>query len=251
MKGSKMAGKYLFLAGWLAGLVLITGATANGLDEAHPKEKAKTQSESKIDLANRQIKANNWFGGVDKNGIPTMLEGDLFFGKKGADKAEEGYRFFEKHKQLFQMENPRSELKLQGVAKDEIEQTVIFDQVVNGVKVRYGEFALHFNLNAVLLTLNGQIDPEARTVDTNPAISEQQAVEIAFVKTDSIKIDWPENAKSTVKDATLLIARFDERLKLVWAISVIKGYQGWGFWIDAKTGEIIDWGSSTIEERHR
>jgi Zn-dependent metalloprotease len=227
-------------------LVVIAYSVLYSLDGKESKMPKAALPLNKVETANAQIKANHWFGGVDKYGIPTMLEGNLFSGQKGGDRVADSYTFFEQNKELFQMPNPKTELLLEGEIKDQIEETVIFNQVSNGVRVRYGQYVMHYNPNGVLETVNGQIDAEARKINTNPAISEEQAKSIAIQDMEKVKVDWPENAQTEIKNATLTIARFDGELKLAWGLSVIKGVEGYGYWIDAQTGKIIESGSSKI-----
>lgn len=83
-------------------------------DQSFAEEEAVEIKDKRIQDGMRQIKANNWFGWVNKNGIPEVLEGNLYWGSKDGDKVEEAYKFLEQHKDLYQLEKPRGELKLRG-----------------------------------------------------------------------------------------------------------------------------------------
>lgn len=187
---------------------------------------------------------------VNDRGIPTSLEGNLFYSEAKADPAETAYRFFEKHKEIFSLINPRQELKAIDISVDENSYKHIhFEQIEKGLKVGVVGYRVHINPAGILYSLHGQIDPEARTVDTNPGISEQQAMEIALNDTLVTKADR-QDIEPKVHSATLLIGRFAEKLRLVWAISVSRGIgYSWGFWIDAQTGAILESGSSIISEK--
>jgi Zn-dependent metalloprotease len=180
---------------------------------------------------------------LDNYGIPTSITGDLSKGLTGTDVVEKSYQFFELNKDIFQIANPRKEFIVREVINEGM-STVKFYWAINGVKVQYGGYFLHFNKNGSLYTVEGQIDPEARNINTSPVISEEQGKSIVISDMEKIKVDWPENAQTEIKTATLIIARFEGELKLVWGISVTKGYEGYGYWIDAQTGKIIESGSS-------
>src|SRR3972149_631015 len=47
---------------------------------------------------------------LDKNGIPTSIEGELSNGIAAIDPVEMAYQFFELNKDLFSIESPRDEL---------------------------------------------------------------------------------------------------------------------------------------------
>jgi Zn-dependent metalloprotease len=159
-------------------------------------------------------------------------------GEVGGDRVEDSYRFLETYKDSYGLINPRQELKLKGIiGPDKISPitTLIFYQTVNGVKVA-SEIRLHFEPNGLLNGTAGQIDTNARKVNTNPAISEEQAKQIAF--TDTLNI----NAKPEAVEMELLIARFPDGLRLVWSFGVINGggdIGSWGYLIDAQTGKIL------------
>ena len=220
-------------------LTILISVCVFGSGGEKPVSAKEAKTESRIDQAAGQIKANGWFGGVDKNAIPTMLEGNLYWGAKGGDRIEESYRFLENHKELFRMDNPRQELKPEGViGPDGISPiaTVKFIQVVNGVKVRYGGYNFHFNADGLMNSLNGQIDPDAKKVNTNPAISEEQVKQIAL--NDTLNA----GTKAEVIDLELMIARYEEGLRLVWSFGVIYGGPpgSWLYKVDAQTGKVLE-----------
>jgi Zn-dependent metalloprotease len=153
------------------------------------------------------------------------------------DRVEDSYRFLEMHKDIFNLVNPRQELKLSSNSKDEYGEAVKFDQVVNGVKVA-SEMRFIFKPDGILDCVIGQIDTNARKIDTNPTISEEQAKQIAFNDTPNI------NNKAEAVRTELIIGRFDGVLRLVWLFGVKSegagGSKSLSYIIDAKTGKILE-----------
>jgi Zn-dependent metalloprotease len=180
----------------------------------------------------------------DKNGIPIEIEGDLSKGLTETDIVDKAYQFFEINKDIFRLTEPKTELKVYDVHRDDIPVVKMY-WAVNGVKVA-SNLRIVFSKNGSPFYFAGKIDPEARTINTNPAISEDQAKAIVIKDMDKVKDGCPEDAQTEIKNATLIIGRFDEELKLVWGLSVVKCLNGYGYWIDAQTGKILESGSSAI-----
>jgi hypothetical protein len=163
-------------------------------------------------------------------------------GEIGGDRVEDSYRFLELNKDSFGLINPRQELKLKEViGPDKIikGQTVKLYQVVNGVKVRYGQYFIHFSPDGTMNGINGQIDPEARQIDTNPAISEEQSKQLA--------IAHPRAKRASVEHITkteLIIGRFNKEMRLAWGVTIFKadstGLVGDAFYIDAQNGRVLE-----------
>jgi Zn-dependent metalloprotease len=163
-----------------------------------------------------------------------------YYGETG-DRVEDSYRFLDLHKDIWNLENPRQELRLQGIIGpdkiDTITTTVVFDQVVNGVKVRYGECCIHYKSDGLMYLADVRIDPEARTINTSPAISQEQAIDIA--RQDTLVKD--PNPK--VFEPKLLIGRFNGKMLLFWQFGF--GYD-WSYAVDAHTGKILGTESAWI-----
>jgi len=171
---------------------------------------------------------------LDKYGIPTSITGDLNRGLTGTDVVEKSYQFFEQNKDIFQIVDPRKEFIIRGVI-NEGWSTVKFYWAINGVKVQYGGYFLHFNKNGSLYTVEGQIDPEARKINTTPAISEEQAKSIA------LNDPKHKDARPEISSIELLIGRIDGELRLFWSIGLINGggIGSWNYRIDAQTGKVL------------
>lgn len=185
-------------------------------------EKAKTSEDqlSKKEIARAKItqRLSQNFS-IDDNGIPTRIKGHLSDGITATDPVDKAYQFFEIHKDIFQLEDPRSELVLGGVSDDKLGYNhVKLGQVVNGVPVGVVGYRVHIKPNGIIYKVKGQIDPEARNVDTNPGISVEAAKEIAISNLDpELEVD-----KFEALEPELIIARFDGEPKLTWVVNVAK-----------------------------
>jgi Zn-dependent metalloprotease len=158
-------------------------------------------------------------------------------GEIGGDRVEDSYRFLEIYKDSYDLINPRQELKLEGEIKDSLIEAVFFYQVVNGVKVA-SEIKMYFKPDGLLDCTLGQIDTNARKVDTNPIISDEQARQIAADDTKK-RGTTLEHAKTV----ELMIGRFDGICRLVWDINVLRLDSiliDSDYFIDAKTGAILE-----------
>jgi Zn-dependent metalloprotease len=185
---------------------------------------------------------------IDRNGIPTSITGDLSKNTTASDPVEQAYQFFDLNRDIFPIKDAKTEFNVrQQIGGDEsFGPTVKLAWCVNGIMVGGTEIILNYSRDGKLYSYYGEFYPEARMINTNPAISEERAKSIVITDMEKVKIDWPENAKAEIKNATLMIARFNGELKLAWGIGVMKGYEGYGYWIDAQTGKIIESASSKI-----
>jgi len=197
------------------------------------KEKAPLDSAA-IRIQNVKALAIGRFGDrikFDKYGIPIEITGNLSKGLTGTDVVEKAYQFFEINKDIFQIDQPRQELVIGEVIK-EATSTVKFYWVLNGVKVQYGGYFLQFSRDGSLYNVEGQVDPEARSINTKPSISEEQAKQIAI--NDSLNAGKP----AEIKEMELLIGRFKGEIKLAWTFYLTNSLS-WHYAIDAHTGEIL------------
>lgn len=203
----------------------------------HPKEAAANQAAPSSVPSNRGL--------VDKNGIPTDIEGDLSAGLKSADFEDMAFEYFQNHKNMFKIEDARKEFRLAGVSHDKLvgDYLVRLDQIVNGVPVQFGFYRLNFDQNKKLRKVYGQIDPEARKINTAPAMSEDQAKSIA------LNDPKHKDAKPEISSIGLMIGRIDGELKLFWSIGLINGggVGSWNYKVDAQTGKIFTCESALID----
>jgi Zn-dependent metalloprotease len=191
---------------------------------------------------------------LDDNGIPRAIRGDLEKGITATDPLEKCYQFFEIHKDIFGLNDPREEL----VLYVNNPHTKKFYQAHNGVKVQFAGYFMHFNMKGKLNELDGEIDLEAKKVATTPAISREAAQKIAF---DEFKTNPEIPANKLVPDTVapraveteLMLSRIDGQFRLVWDIAV--GYDmPWGgvmrYVIDAQTGAIIQRTNPMMRKRY-
>ena len=230
---------------FVAVLMMVFFITGNGAPRGDIKSQ-KTQTSQSADTTGPA--ANSQANTAVGNKPAVKLSSDSLMATKENNYVRAAFKFLEDNKSHYKISDARAEFIVEGEIDDSGWHTVILDQVHNGVKVQYGYFSINFSHNRPLSfnDVVGAYDPEAKKVNTKAAIGEEQAKNIVINDMDKVKVDWPENAKPEIKNAELSIARFDKELKLAWAISVTKGYSGWGYWIDAQTGKILESGSSAI-----
>jgi Zn-dependent metalloprotease len=149
--------------------------------------------------------------------------------------------FLEGIKNHYRINNPRTEFTIRRIINDNGIRSVIFDQVHNGVKVRNGYFTINLTRNDSLSfnDIVGFYEPEARTIDTHPTISIEQAKQIVT--------EHPRAKGSGIEYITkseLIIGRFDNAMRLVWAITMFRTDSGivvgYEFFIDAQNGSVLE-----------
>ncbi len=150
---------------------------------------------------------------------------------------KKSFAFLEQNKAHYKITNPRAEFVLKGEINDNGWCTVVLDQVNNGVKVENGYFSINFRHNGPLTFNNiiGFYDPEARKINSTPAISEEQAKSIA------LNDPKHKDARPEISSIELLIGRIDGELRLFWSIGLINGggIGSWNYKIDAQTGKVL------------
>jgi Zn-dependent metalloprotease len=171
---------------------------------------------------------------LDENGIPTRIEEDLSKGITAVDPIEKGYQFFEINKDLFKINNPRKELIVEKASTSYIR----FSWAPNGVKVGCPGYKIFFNKDGKPNLIKGEIYIEARNIDTHPKINAEQAKQISLNDSKAY-----HTTIENVKGVELLIGKFDDVLRLAWAVNVCKLDSvifNSDYYIDAQTGEILD-----------
>jgi hypothetical protein len=181
--------------------------------------------------------------GVNRDGIVTGIRARAINrGLTAIDPTERAYQFLELHRDLFGLENPRQEL----VVERSTTRTVVFQQMANGIPVILGRslirlapvgYSFHIRPDSNLIEeFGGEIYPEARNVNPNPAVSREQAIAIA-------QSDTAHGGQATeVSGARLYIAKFNEGCRLVWRLGLSGGGHGGAglYFIDAQTGDILN-----------
>jgi Zn-dependent metalloprotease len=175
---------------------------------------------------------------LDNNGIPTSITGNLSSGLTAKDPVDIVYEFFEKNKDIFQLQNPRQELILiDSISDGIVGPTVRMAWAVNGVKVGCPEFRAQFSKASGLYEIDGDICPDARKINTNPIIGEEQAKQ--FVVNDTKNLG---SKLGDVKSSQLIIAKFNDSFKLAWIINIVRMDSliiNTDYYIDATNGDIL------------
>lgn len=204
-------------------------------------------------------KANERFGiysgrvvEINRNGIIYDIRTKLInIGLTATDPAERAYQFFERHKDLYQIPEPRKELVVQSIVPtDSGSGVIMFDQAVGGVKVYQGGCQVYFDsdsagaqLNRVKCQYTGLL-PDAHNINPVPTIDSLEAGSIA--QADPAH----EHNETYVTSRGLWIASdyyfgirpFPDRCThLVWHLFVNNGgYSGEAeYFIDAHSGQIL------------
>lgn len=186
---------------------------------------------------------------LDKNGIPISITGDLYKGTKSSDPIEQAYQFFDSNRDIFPIKDAKTELSVkQQIGGDEsFGPTIKMAWCINGIIVDGSEIILNYSRDNKLYSYYGRFVPEARMINTNPAISQKEAEQIALKDSIVTATQDYNNTAASIHSATLYIARFEGKMILAWNVSVIKGVgNSWGFWIDAQSGRILKSGSLII-----
>ncbi|MCP4582316.1 MAG: hypothetical protein GY839_11940 [candidate division Zixibacteria bacterium] len=211
-----------------------TSQTTNELDTAKAEDKVSpNQKARKAPIGGvKSIPGTN-------SKMRHRLYGSLNEGLTAAEPVEKVYQYLELRKEKLGLDEPRSELVVTSV-KISPEGTggISLSQKVNGVNVRAGTFGFGFKAGKLFL-VNDKLMLEAKEVNTNPSISQEQAINIAlstYSPPDSIL------PAAQIKAIKFEIAKINDEYKLVWFITAMQGKTIGGHYlldIDAQTGEIL------------
>jgi bacillolysin len=170
-------------------------------------------------------------------GIPTFIKGNLTPKdvKLNETEEEKTYRFFEENEILFNMSEPRKQLKIMKVVKDELGMThVKLRQIYQNIEVYGTELIAHFTSMGELSIINGEyytgIDGP-----TKPIISINDAEKIA--KSDI----FFQGKEPTVLNYKMVIFQFQDQVYLTWniVISVEEPVGRWEYFISTVNGEVV------------
>jgi len=231
---------------FVAVLMMVFFITGNGAPRGDIKSQ-KTQTSQSADTTGPA--ANSQANTAVGNKPAVKLSSDSLMATKENNYVRAAFKFLEDNKSHYKISDARAEFIVEGEIDDSGWHTVILDQVHNGVKVQYGYFSINFSHNRPLSfnDVVGAYDPDARTVDAKPAISEEQAKRIA--------LDDPRSKGSkleNIKKAELLIQKFKDDYGLFWNIDISRMdslFLSLNYLIDAKTGVIEHVGNTMIIEK--
>lgn len=174
----------------------------------------------------------------DRQGPPLFVSGKLSE-KQGKGNAQNAKKFLEKHKDVFQIDNPDSDLKEVRTNENDSGSThVRMRQTKNGVPVDRNEINVHFDEDNVITAVNGNYDTEieAMDFDTSPDVTENEAVTSA-----KFAVNAPEFVE--FEETELIIYPFEDDYHLAYRVNLefFSGEPGnWYIYVDANTGEVID-----------
>ena len=189
------------------------------------------------------------YGIDDERGVPWRVSGKIQEGLTKGDPAQTVYEFFEKNRELYGLTDPRSELKVDGVSKDELGTLVVLRQRYRDVEVWNTMLKANFGRDGNLYAIYGSTYPD---IDLSPTPSIDSLSAMDIVKKD-FKFT-PEDEK-LVRDfleslrrkntspiyVSLTIAAFKGAYRLCWAVTIsrLQPNESYQYFVDAHTGVIL------------
>lgn len=188
--------------------------------------------------------------GIDKvilrENSPVFLERKSIASKSApASDEERFYAFFEDLHQTTGIEDPRVNLAISGIMKDEYGITHINAcQKYKGVKIYGSEFSLH--LSSVSERFAGRMYDIDNEINTIPQYSSEQASETAVrdIRSTTVYKDLSAREKQILKYdkpvSELIILKKEDSFRLAYQVAVRPNFiEIWMYFIDARTGEIL------------
>jgi hypothetical protein len=229
----RIVGSAIFILFYL-GLMIATALGQNHPDSTDAQRRIVQRIHERIGI----------WGSVDTNGIILGLRGDrINIGLNDADPIGRAYHFLQLHSDLFQINDPHQEFVLipNNYLGPGNPGTIYLQQAVNGVKVMEAGYVLQYvpdTASFKFSTISGRFIPEARTINTMPAITQAYA--------ESLALSDPEH-DSLIGYVAIggktehIIDKIDGSLRLIWKLNVQNGrFAGSAnYWIDANTGAIL------------
>lgn len=161
-------------------------------------------------------------------GIPTDIHtgADLVKSVMDTNLMEKAYKFFELHKEVYGMTEPRKELIKWREERNESEILIFFRQKYK--EIEFSNIVAHFSPNKRLVSVGGAYYPDI-TLSTIPKLSKDSAIEI--VKRDL----QPRSGGHKINEMDLVIYPLKRKYYLAWHTFTLQ----WHYFVDASTGEII------------
>jgi len=166
-----------------------------------------------------------------ENGTVYMIYGKLDKGITAVEPLDKCYEFFELHKDLFGLDNPREELVFYSDSTDIY--TLMFRQFHNGIQIGWHRIIVYFSLKEKysMIGVKGKFVTQVKNLSSTPAISEEEAIQIAA--NDYIAHKYKAEPKSG-KTELRYLKESDGSYYLAWIIAIGNG----GYHINAMTGNI-------------
>ncbi|MCD6163630.1 MAG: hypothetical protein J7K40_14610 [candidate division Zixibacteria bacterium] len=212
---------------------------ADSTKQGKIKAKSKTASEFSEEYSKKN-KLNS-IPGKNRHQMKRIIK--LNQGITATEPLEICYQYFEFRKIKRGYSNPRMEFKVRRIRNNEKGTKIDFYQVHNDVRVKGYRYGFLISNDGWILSGGGRYAPEARFVDTNPSINEDEIKHIA--------INDP-HAKGTRLEHVLkteLVIDCEEDCRLVWIVTIdnmedssVKSFEkivAADLYFDANTGKFI------------
>ncbi|MBI5772490.1 MAG: M4 family metallopeptidase [Verrucomicrobia bacterium] len=173
--------------------------------------------------------------------VPIQLKGHPLAGPDpaaaGLANADEvfAHRFMQENRDVFLLNEPDNELRLNHREKDSLGRTVLrFTQMYQSLEVWPGEIGVHLDPAGAIDLVHTTTVPTPDGVEVTPQISAEQATQRARAKV-------PGGSSGTATEAKLLIyAPLDQSPKLAWKFELSVGLaHHWLMVVDARTGDTL------------
>jgi Zn-dependent metalloprotease len=164
-----------------------------------------------------------------ENGTVKTINGKLDKGLAAIEPLAKCYEFFELHKHLYGLDNPREELVFYSIGMDSL--SFKFRQFYNGIQIGFHRIIVSFDKDHSIIGVSGSFVNQIKSLNSTPAISEEEAIQIATndYMAQKHKAE-PKSGKTELK----YLKDDDGSYYLAWEIYI--GYRGYR--IDAMTGNI-------------
>jgi Zn-dependent metalloprotease len=167
---------------------------------------------------------------------------------KNISATEQAISFIEENKELFQLENPKTELTVKETLKDKLGSThVKLVQQYKGIPFWGSEIVVHSDLNGNIYSINAQYSETPTELKLQSIINDKQALTIAKnklqLKTSIATLDSKTKKLLNYNGAkvTKYIWTDDANQKhLIWHVQIRPNIRdNWYFFVDALTGKIL------------
>jgi len=174
---------------------------------------------------------------LNERNIPTFIVGNLSSKglKSSASPEEQSFQFFEDNRLIFDMKDPKTELKVYRIKTDDLGMTHIrFKQYYQNLEVYGTELITHFNKVGQLNSVNGEYFNDIN-LSIIPKISETDA---GLKALSDIKYT---GEKPSIEEAKLIIYQLNKSYHLTWLFKINVKNPGakWDYFIDADNGEFL------------
>jgi Zn-dependent metalloprotease len=170
--------------------------------------------------------------------LSVFIENDISFKKLILSEkfGEAAIYFLEANRLLFKLVNPKKELVIKSIEKDDIGYKHIrLDQVFSNLSVWGAELIVHFNKDNHIYLVNGRFIPTPEELTTQPILNVDE-IKIMVAK------EYP-NIKSGCNECRIKLIIFNDSINktyLAYQVLVsISLTEGWEIIVDANTGHVL------------